>query len=204
MAGGAGVILGLALAVAMALAVVALLLRRRVRALEAQAAHAEAAERTRAEFYREILDTLPIPIWRRAQDLTLLFVNRAYAFAAGADSPAEALIAGKEIGADDAASLARRARNTGEALSESRATIVGEDRVLIEATERPLPTGGLVGDGRDVTALIAARTSRRASSRPMPKCWNGSARRSRSSRRRGIRPSSTPPSPNSSISSPRS
>jgi PAS domain-containing protein len=42
-------------------------------------------------------------------------------------------------------------------LSESRTAVIGEDRRLIEATERPLAGGGLVGDGGDVTALAAAQ-----------------------------------------------
>lgn len=121
------------------------------------ATRAEAAERDRARFYREILDALPIPIWRRADDLTLVYANSAYANAAGVSNPAEALLDGRELGGLDARRLARRAKNTGAAQSESRSAVIGEDRRLIEATERPLEAGGLVGDGRDVTALAAAQ-----------------------------------------------
>jgi len=121
------------------------------------ASRAEAAERARAEFYRQTLDALPTPVWRRADDLTLLYVNAAYAAATGAANPAAALLAHTELGGPDAKLLARRALRTGAALSESRSTVIGEDRRLIEATERPLEGGGLVGDGRDVTALATAQ-----------------------------------------------
>lgn len=141
--------------------------RQRRQALEVEAGYAaaarqlatraETAERARARFYREILDALPVPIWRRTDDLTLVYANDAYAQAAGAASPTEALLDGRELGGADARRLARRAKNTGRAQSESRSAVIGEDRRLVEATERPLPDGGLVGDGRDVTALAAAQ-----------------------------------------------
>lgn len=121
------------------------------------ATRAEAAERSRARFYREILDALPVPIWRRANDLTLVYANAAYAQVAGASGASEALLDNREIGGVDARRLARRAKNTNSVQSESRAAVIGEDRRLIEVTERPLVDGGLVGDGRDVTALAAAQ-----------------------------------------------
>lgn len=121
------------------------------------AARAETAERARARFYREILDALPVPIWRRTEDLTLVYANAAYAQAAGANTPAEALLDNREIGGVDARRLAKRAKNSASAQSESRVAVIGEDRRLIEVTERPLVDGGLVGDGRDVTALAAAQ-----------------------------------------------
>lgn len=158
------IILGLSTA---AFAIAYYLERRRRMALSVEAgyaaaarqlaARAEAAERARARFYREVLDALPIPVWRRADDLTLLYANAAYARAAGAPSAAAALLDNIELGGTDARQLARRAQRTGAALSESRMAVIGEERRLIEATERPLEAGGLVGDGRDVTALAAAQ-----------------------------------------------
>ncbi|MGZ0189803.1 MAG: PAS domain-containing protein, partial [Alphaproteobacteria bacterium] len=66
------------------------------------AARAEAAERARADLYRQILDALPIPVWRRADDLTLIYANAAYAKAVGAEGPKEALLSKLELGAQDA------------------------------------------------------------------------------------------------------
>ena len=70
------------------------------------AARGEAAERARARFYREILDALPAPIWRRSDDLNLVYCNDAYAQAAGAVGPAEALLDNRELGGLDARRLA--------------------------------------------------------------------------------------------------
>lgn len=137
-------------------------------------AAAQIAERSRqsadarAVFLGEILDALPTPVWRRADDLELVYVNKAYAAAVGAESPAAALLDNVEIGGRDAVNLARRARRTNALLSESRTIVVGEKRQLIEITERPLNSqmdgetanevgGGLIGEARDVTALAEAQ-----------------------------------------------
>lgn len=161
--------IGLVVAVAAALVFAALWIReRRARraatdelayaaAARQLAARAEAAERKRAQFYRDVLDALPTPVWRRADDLTLVYANVAYAQAVGAVDSAAALLERRELGGADARRLAGRAQRIGAALSESRAAVIGEDRRLIEATERPLSCGGLVGDGRDVTALASAQ-----------------------------------------------
>lgn len=164
---GAAIWIGLASAAAVACAVAYFLERSKRKSAEAAAAleqatgrlsrRAETSERGRAAFYAEILDALPTPVWRRAQDLTIVYANAAYAEAVGAAGAAEAMLEGRELGGDDARRLARRARRTGETLSESRTAVFGEDRKLIEATERPLAAGGLVGDGRDVTALAEAQ-----------------------------------------------
>ncbi len=166
----AGVWIGLTIVLALStLALAALCVRERRRRIAAEAevgygsatrqlaARAEAVERARARFYQDVLNALPIPVWRRADDLTLLYANDAYALAVGAATPAEALLHKTELGGADARSLARRSLKTGAALSESRVAVIGEDRRLIEVTERPLGGGGLVGDGRDVTSLAAAQ-----------------------------------------------
>ena len=87
-----GVSIGFAAAICAALPFVILWLmeRRRRRAVAAElvyaaaarqlAAKAETAERKRAEYYREVLDALPIPVWRRAQDLTLVTIPEANHF----------------------------------------------------------------------------------------------------------------------------
>ena len=171
--GGAIVVLaiiaGLALVLAAAFAI--LWHRRRPDALQAEAARfksaAMIAERSRqaadarAAFLSEILDALPSPVWRRADDLELIYANKAYAEAVGADTPAAALLDNMEIGGAEALDLARRAHRTHATLSESRTIVVSGKRQLVETTERPLggekPGGGLIGDARDVTALVEAQ-----------------------------------------------
>ncbi|MEI6986151.1 MAG: PAS-domain containing protein [Rhodospirillaceae bacterium] len=107
------------------------------------------AERARADaalaalfdavYHREVLqaalDTLPVPVWLRRDDLSLSWCNRAYA--AAFDAEPEAVIrAGNELGAGRA--LAMRVRASGSGLSESRRVVIGCDRHMIEVTESPL------------------------------------------------------------------
>ncbi len=171
--GNAIVVLAIIAGLALVLAATFAILWRRWRpdTLQAEAARfksaAMIAERSRqaadarAAFLSEILDALPSPVWRRADDLELIYANKAYAEAVGADSPAAALLDNMEIGGLEALNLARRAHRTNATLSESRTIVVSGKRQLVETTERPLggeePGGGLIGDARDVTELAEAQ-----------------------------------------------
>lgn len=171
--GGAIVVLAIIAGLALVLAATFAILwhRRRPDALQAEAdrfkSAANIAERSRkaadarAAFLSETLDALPSPVWRRADDLELIYANKAYAEAVGAETPAAALLDNQEIGGAEAVDLARRAHRTNAPLSESRTIVVNGKRQLVEMTERPLggegPGGGLIGDARDVTALVEAQ-----------------------------------------------
>lgn len=174
MAGGSAVVVlaivaGLAFVLAATFAI--LWHRRRPDGLKAKSARfksaAMIAERSRqaadarAAFLAEILDALPNPVWRRADDLELVYANKAYAEAVGAEAPAAALLDNIELGGAEALDLAQRAHRTSSALSESRTIVVKGKRQLVETTERPIvgdqPGGGLIGDARDVTALVEAQ-----------------------------------------------
>lgn len=112
-----------------------------------------------AERLRGVLDTLPLPVWRRARDLTLTYCNRAYAEAVNAESPAAALLDEREIGAGAVGgrgqALAERARKSGSAQSESHHLVIGGARRLLEFNEVPLreDPGLLAGHALDFTSM---------------------------------------------------
>lgn len=104
---------------------------------------------------RALLDALPMPVWLRADDLSLLHCNLAFAEAAGAASPEAAVAAGAELVPGpvvrEARALAARARAAGEPRSHSVHLVIGGSRRLVEITEVPLTLAG----GGLVTAGIA-------------------------------------------------
>jgi signal transduction histidine kinase len=156
-------LLGLAIGLA-----VAVFLMRRERARAVAREREVAVERTTLENARaeaagqiasiagqrdglqQILDNLPIPLWRRHPDLSLDFVNLAYARAVEADRP-RALQAQIELAGGRA--LAERVRDFGLAQSESRPTVVGGERLLFDFNEQPLADGRIVGYARDMTSV---------------------------------------------------
>jgi signal transduction histidine kinase len=111
-----------------------------------------------------ILDSLPVPIWLRRADLSLLYGNAAYARAVDAGRE-EAIARGLEFtsGADKASgqAIARRALQANAPQSEDRHVVVAGDRRLFEITEAPLPGIGpgvhIVGRALDKTALEESR-----------------------------------------------
>jgi signal transduction histidine kinase len=158
---------GLALGLILGLTVAGLLVRReraRTIAREREAAverttlenaRAEAAGQIASiagqrEGLQQILDNLPIPVWRRRPDLSLDFVNLAYARAVEADRP-KALQRQIELAGSRA--LGERVRDFGLAQSESRPTVVGGERLLFDFNEQPLADGRIVGYARDMTSV---------------------------------------------------
>ncbi len=124
---------------------------------------AREVERTRQRL-AAILDSLPVPIWLRRGDLSLLYGNAAYARAVDAGRE-EAIARGLEFatGADKAAgqAIGRRALERNAAHAEDRHVVVAGDRRLFEITEAPLPGVGpgvhIVGRALDKTALEDSR-----------------------------------------------
>jgi signal transduction histidine kinase len=112
-----------------------------------------AAER---DALREALDSLPLPVWRRAADLTLIDCNTAYAAAVDATRE-NAIVEGREIGAGvltgRGRDLAERASRSGAAHSESHHIVINGSRRLVELFEVPLAGGGVIGYARDFTDL---------------------------------------------------
>ena len=107
-----------------------------------------------AEF-RAAVDLLPFPVWLRRPDRSLFWCNRAYAEAAGAESPKAVVQTQAELTASYGKSpraLAERAWASGAAESETRFLVVGQERRRLHITEVPLPErGGMVGHALDVT-----------------------------------------------------
>ncbi len=120
-------------------------------------------ERTRQRL-AAILDSLPIPVWLRRNDLSLVYGNAAYARAVDAGRE-EAVARGIEFatGADKAAgqTIARPALERNAVQSEDRHVVVAGDRRLFEITEAPLAGIGpglhIVGHALDKTALEESR-----------------------------------------------
>jgi signal transduction histidine kinase len=116
----------------------------------AQAAGEIASIAAQRDGLLQVLDSLSIPVWRRRPDLSLDFVNQAYARAVEADRP-KALMEQTELAGSRA--LAERVRDLGLAQSESRPTVVGGERLLFDFNELPLPDGRTVGYALDMTSV---------------------------------------------------
>ncbi len=114
-----------------------------------------AAERDRL---RTLLDSLPVPVWLRGEDLSLLYANGAYAAAVEAEAGAEAARRGLELVpaslVREARALAARARAAGAPRRDRFHVVIGGARRLMEVTE--LPIAADAGDGaRRLTAGFA-------------------------------------------------
>jgi len=125
-------------------------------AAQVAAARDEAA--ANADRLREMLDMVPVPVWRRGADLTLQDCNQAYA--AALDTTRErALADSRELAADGTRGklpkLAGEAAAAG-ARSERRHVVIGGARRLVEVTEAPAATGGTVGFAIDRTDVETA------------------------------------------------
>ena len=107
-----------------------------------------------------LLGVLPVPVWVRDDDLSLVHVNRAYARAVDAVSPQAAVAGQIELASDgsvrEARALAARARAAGESRSENFHLVLGGHRRFTEITEAPFETG----DGELLTAGFAMDLTR--------------------------------------------
>ena len=102
------------------------------------------AEASRAELidkaWREIMNSLPLPIWCRDSGFHLTFTNRA---------------AEKVNFSSSAALLAERAAAHGRPVTERRGWLRGRAQQLVEITETPLKGGGTVGCAREISGRPA-------------------------------------------------
>ncbi len=104
---------------------------------------------------RAMLDALPFPVWRRGKDLALAQANRAYVEAARpeSDEPDARQAELVEIESGPEGQLANLALATGLPQSESRHTVIGGERRLMEFNEIPSDGLGIVGYAADFTEL---------------------------------------------------
>ena len=107
--------------------------------------------------FRAALTALPLPVWLRRADLSLLWCNAA--FAALAEATPEAVVArqielpGTALGGP-ARALALKAQAAGEPRTDTRVVVAAGERRTLEVTETPLPDGHLLlGLGLDRTRL---------------------------------------------------
>ena len=98
-----------------------------------------------ATYLKALIDALPMPVWLRDEDLSLLAVNRAYAEAVDAASPEAVVHAQVELASDnlvrEARALAARSRAAGEPRSESFHLVLGGERRLAQVSEIPISVG---------------------------------------------------------------
>ena len=110
--------------------------------LDASAAVAVQRARQDAADLRQMLDAIPLPVWRRGPDRALVDCNRAYASAL--DTTADWLLAeGRELA-------------PGACPGECRHVVIGGSRRLVEIAEVPCSTGGTIGFACDRTDLETA------------------------------------------------
>jgi signal transduction histidine kinase len=101
-----------------------------------------------------ILDSFPLPVWRRDSDLRLTYCNEAYARAV-AEPREEVMRAAIELlgkaKTESAHALAKRALETDLPARESHHIVIDGARRLLELDERPLGDGTLIGHAVDRT-----------------------------------------------------
>jgi signal transduction histidine kinase len=103
----------------------------------------------------ELLDALPLPVWRRNEALELIWVNNRYAEAVERDTPDAVVQEQSELDAMGR-QLAQRARRDGTPVSDAHALVIAGERRVVETTEIPALDGSL-GFALDITALDEAR-----------------------------------------------
>ncbi len=116
---------------------------------------------------RDLFDALPIPVWARAQDLSIAYCNKAYKSAVEGDPTSSASVAAKkfEIGAGaigaDGRGLAQKAVASGKPLNEKHHVVMSGMRRLVEIHEIPLLAGtvasGVAGCALDYSMLDETR-----------------------------------------------
>jgi signal transduction histidine kinase len=114
---------------------------------------ARGAAVAQAAALREVLDALPIPVWRRDPELRIIDCNAAYA--AAVDTPREAVLAeprqlAPDNGHDKPSSVAREAA-AGTPQTEQRHVVVAGSRRLLQIAEMPARSGGTIGLAIDRT-----------------------------------------------------
>lgn len=96
------------------------------------------AQKAETSILRGMLDLLPLPVWWRDGDFRLEGCNASYATALEGD-PQRIVAENRELAPEAReAGLARRARMSGAAMSESMPVVIDGERRLFEFTEAPL------------------------------------------------------------------
>ncbi|HEY1638112.1 MAG TPA: ATP-binding protein [Rhizomicrobium sp.] len=104
---------------------------------------------------RAAFDALPVPVWLRDRSLALLWVNQAYATAAGATDVPSAIAAQVPLEKSER-ELAAAARAERRVVEAKRYAVIGGHRRALAFTEIPLEDGAILGMAIDVTELSNA------------------------------------------------
>ncbi|MDR2794170.1 MAG: PAS-domain containing protein [Holosporaceae bacterium] len=112
------------------------------------------AETSAAEF-RETLDMIPLPVWKRNNDLEITYCNNTYANATGNSvdrilSNNIPLIPGNLFGQGH--SLAENAKKCNRMQTVSQFTTIDGVRKKLSVHEIPLPNGNMLGFATDITS----------------------------------------------------
>jgi signal transduction histidine kinase len=108
---------------------------------------------------REVIDAIPVPIWRRDRDRALVDCNNAYASALDATRQL-VLTEGRELqtgGREKAAECVKDPDGRGT----RRHVVIGGSRRLLDIIEVPCPDGGVIGFAIDRTDVEIAETDLR-------------------------------------------
>ncbi|HJU19019.1 MAG TPA: ATP-binding protein [Stellaceae bacterium] len=120
---------------------------------DGMAARLAEASRAAAEGrLREMIDAIPLPLWRRDADLALADCNAAYAAALDVSREA-ALAGGRELSGGPARGAADDVQGR---RSETRHVVISGSRRLLEISEGPAPSGGTIGFAVDRTDVETA------------------------------------------------
>ena len=117
--------------------------------------------RAESAYLGAVLEALPVPIWRRNEDLTLAYCNKAYAEIVETDAKTAVTGDGIELVAEAERSLARalaeQACRAEASRSAAHHVVGGGQRRLLNVSETPLGDGdGTVGIAWDVSDLEEA------------------------------------------------
>ncbi len=110
--------------------------------------------RAERDGYKTLLDDLPLPIWRRDQELNLVYCNRAYGRIVDMDPDAVLTGAVELLGkakAEAGRAIAARVLAVGASEIESHRVVVEGSRRLLEIGEHPARDGTLIGLAVDRT-----------------------------------------------------
>ncbi len=95
-----------------------------------------------AKRLKNLLDSLPIPVWQRAQDLSIVYCNKTYKQAVEGDPTLPGMAKKYEIGAGalgaDGRILAQKALNYKRAIHEKHPVVLQGSRKLLEIFESPI------------------------------------------------------------------
>ena len=114
---------------------------------------------------KALLDTLPMPVWLRDEDLSLVAVNQTYSKAVETTNSAQVVQDQVELAPDtlvrEARAVAARARAAGDSRSENFHLVLGGERRTVQVVETPLAVDGSLltaGYALDITEQDELRT----------------------------------------------